>query len=57
MSDGNGDQVSFNLAMVFTTVARSIPDQNFLVWRDRRFSYAEFDARVDRELRAGLPPG
>src|SRR5689334_4864639 len=42
----SGD-VKFNLSTVFSVVARAIPDQNFLVWRDRRFSYAEFDARVD----------
>ena len=42
----SGD-VKFNLSTVFSTVARAIPDQNFLVWRDRRFSYAEFDSRID----------
>jgi len=39
--------VSFNLSDVFGTVARTIPDQTFLVWRDRRLSYADVDARVD----------
>ncbi|CDO05412.1 acyl-CoA synthetase [Mycolicibacterium cosmeticum] len=39
--------VSFNLSSVFGTVAAAVPDQTFLVWRDRRFSYAEFDRRVD----------
>ncbi|MGU3501429.1 acyl-CoA synthetase [Mycobacterium sp. C31M] len=39
--------VTFNLSSVFSTVARAIGDQTFLVWRDRRLSYAEFDARVD----------
>ncbi|MDT5196623.1 MAG: 3-oxocholest-4-en-26-oate---CoA ligase [Mycobacterium sp.] len=39
--------VSFNLSDVFGTVARAIPDQTFLVWRDRRLSYADVDARVD----------
>ncbi|MGK2853419.1 MAG: AMP-binding protein [Microbacteriaceae bacterium] len=39
--------VTFNLSSVFSTVAAAIGDQPFLVWRDRRFSYAEFDARVD----------
>jgi fatty-acyl-CoA synthase len=39
--------VNFNLSDVFGTVARTIPDQTFLVWRDRRLSYADVDARVD----------
>ena len=39
--------VSFNLSDVFGTVARTIPDQTFLTWRDRRLSYADVDARVD----------
>ncbi|MDX1872482.1 acyl-CoA synthetase [Mycolicibacterium sp. 120266] len=39
--------VSFNLSSVFGTVAAAVPEQTFLVWRDRRFSYAEFDRRVD----------
>jgi acyl-CoA synthetase (AMP-forming)/AMP-acid ligase II len=39
--------VSFNLSDVFGTVARTIPDQTFVVWRDRRLSYADLDARVD----------
>lgn len=42
----SGD-VLFNLSTVFASVARAIPDQPFLAWRDRRLSYAEFDARVD----------
>ncbi|ART69764.1 acyl-CoA synthetase [Mycobacterium dioxanotrophicus] len=42
----SGD-VLFNLSTVFSSVARAIPDQTFLVWRDRRLSYADFDARVD----------
>ncbi|MGH3583895.1 MAG: AMP-binding protein, partial [Mycobacterium sp.] len=32
---------------VFGTVAGAVPDQTFLVWRDRRYTYAEFDTRVD----------
>ena len=40
--------VSFDLSSVFRTVAEAVGDQTFLVWRDRRFTYAEFDARVDR---------
>ncbi|MHA3021326.1 acyl-CoA synthetase [Mycobacterium sp. BMJ-28] len=39
--------VNFDLSSVFGTVAAAVPDQTFLVWRDRRFSYAEFDTRVD----------
>jgi fatty-acyl-CoA synthase len=39
--------VSFNLSSVFGTVAAAVPDQTFLVWRDRRLSYAEFDRRID----------
>ncbi|WP_458316124.1 acyl-CoA synthetase [Mycolicibacterium brisbanense] len=42
----SGD-VLFNLSTVFSSVARAIPEQTFLVWRDRRLSYADFDARVD----------
>ncbi|MDT5197986.1 MAG: 3-oxocholest-4-en-26-oate---CoA ligase, partial [Mycobacterium sp.] len=38
--------VSFNLSDVFGTVARAVPDQTFLVWRDRRLSYADVAARV-----------
>ena len=37
----------FNLATVFGTVARAVPDQEVLVWRDRRVTYAEMDARID----------
>jgi 3-oxocholest-4-en-26-oate---CoA ligase len=39
--------VTFDLSSVFGTVARAVPDQTFLVWRDRRYTYAEFDNRVD----------
>ena len=39
--------VSFDLSSVFGTVAKAVPDQTFLVWRDRRYTYAEFDKRVD----------
>jgi 3-oxocholest-4-en-26-oate---CoA ligase len=39
--------VTFNLSDVFGEVAKAIPDQTFLVWRDRRLSYAAVDARVD----------
>jgi acyl-CoA synthetase (AMP-forming)/AMP-acid ligase II len=37
----------FNLSDVFSTVAKTIPDQTFLVWRDRRLSYGEIDSRID----------
>ncbi|WKG01052.1 acyl-CoA synthetase [Mycolicibacterium sp. HK-90] len=39
--------VKFDLSTVFSTVAKAVGDQTFLVWRDRRFTYREFDARVD----------
>ncbi|KUI38147.1 acyl-CoA synthetase [Mycobacterium sp. IS-1496] len=39
--------VSFDLSTVFKTVAEAVPDNTFLVWRDRRLSYAETNARVD----------
>ena len=39
--------LKFNLSDVFATVAGAIPDQTFLVWRDRRLTYADVDARVD----------
>jgi fatty-acyl-CoA synthase len=39
--------VSFDLSTVFATVAEAVADQTFMVWRDRRLTYAQFDARVD----------
>ncbi|QNJ90863.1 acyl-CoA synthetase [Mycolicibacterium fluoranthenivorans] len=39
--------VSFDLSSVFGTVAKAVPEQTFLVWRDRRYTYAEFDRRID----------
>lgn len=39
--------VQFDLSTVFTTVAQTVPDVEALVWRDRRFSYSELDARID----------
>ncbi|OMC41943.1 acyl-CoA synthetase [Mycobacterium sp. GA-1841] len=39
--------VKFDLSTVFSTVAQAIGDQTFLVWRDRRLTYREFDSRVD----------
>jgi fatty-acyl-CoA synthase len=38
---------SFDLSTVFRTVAQTIPDNKVLIWRDRRFTYAQADARVD----------
>lgn len=37
----------FNLSTVFDTVSRAVPDQEVLVWRDRRFTYAQINARMD----------
>ncbi|WP_029111924.1 acyl-CoA synthetase [Mycobacterium sp. URHB0044] len=37
----------FNLSAVVDTVARAVPDQDVLVWRDRRFTYREMNTRVD----------
>ena len=42
-----GADTSFNLSTVFSTVAEAIPDHTFLIWRDRRLTYAETDARID----------
>ena len=39
--------VSFDLSTVFATVAEAVPDHTFLVWRDRRITYAQADARID----------
>lgn len=37
----------FNLSTVFETVARAVPEQEVLVWRDLRFTYRELNARID----------
>jgi acyl-CoA synthetase (AMP-forming)/AMP-acid ligase II len=42
-----GVDTNFNLSDVFRTVAEAIPDHTYVVWRDRRLSYAEADARID----------
>jgi acyl-CoA synthetase (AMP-forming)/AMP-acid ligase II len=42
-----GNDVSFDLSTVFRTVAETVPDQEVLVWRDRRLTYAGMDARID----------
>ncbi|MDP3894014.1 acyl-CoA synthetase [Nocardioides sp.] len=36
----------FNLSEVFSTVARAAPDHEFLIWRGRRFTFGELDARA-----------
>ena len=38
---------SFDLSTIFRTVAQTIPDKQVLVWRDRRLTYAQMDARID----------
>jgi acyl-CoA synthetase (AMP-forming)/AMP-acid ligase II len=42
-----GADTKFNLSDVFRTVATTIPDHTYLVWRERRLTYAQADARVD----------
>ncbi len=39
--------VEFNLSRVFSTVAAAVPEQEVLVWRDRRLTYAAMEARID----------
>jgi acyl-CoA synthetase (AMP-forming)/AMP-acid ligase II len=39
--------VSFDLSSVFRTVAATIPDKQVLVWRDKRLTYGQMDARID----------
>jgi len=41
------EMTEFNLSTVFATVAAAVPDQEVLVWRDRRLTYAQMDARID----------
>jgi 3-oxocholest-4-en-26-oate---CoA ligase len=41
------DNGGFNLSTVFAQVAAAVPDATVLVWRDRRFTYSQMDARVD----------
>lgn len=43
---GDTEFQGFNLARVFATVAAAVPEQEVLVWRDRRPTYAEVDARA-----------
>ena len=49
-----GDAVNFDLANVFSAVARAIPDHEFLVWRDKRFTYAQFAQRVTQACQLPL---
>ncbi|WP_300402484.1 acyl-CoA synthetase [Nocardioides sp.] len=37
----------FNLSTVFDTVARAVPDQEVMVWREQRITYAAMNARID----------
>lgn len=37
---------SFNLSEVFDAVAKAVPEETFLVWRDRRLTYGQANARV-----------
>lgn len=37
----------FDLSTVFRTVAETVPDHRVFVWRDRRLTYAQMDARID----------
>ena len=39
--------MAFNLSTIFQTVAATVPDQEAIVWRDKRYTYAETDARID----------
>lgn len=41
------EQPTFNLSTVFDTIATAVPDQEVLVWRDRRFTYRELNERID----------
>ena len=40
-------KTSFNLSEVFATAARTVPDRRVLIWRDREFTYAQMNQRVD----------
>ncbi len=40
-------KTSFNLSEVFATAARTVPDRRVLMWRDREFTYAQMNQRVD----------
>jgi 3-oxocholest-4-en-26-oate---CoA ligase len=38
---------NFNLSTLFDAIARAIPDQTFLIWRDKRLTYRDVNSRVD----------
>ena len=42
-----GNAVGFDLSTVFRTVAEAIPDNEVMIWRDLRLTYAQMDARID----------
>jgi acyl-CoA synthetase (AMP-forming)/AMP-acid ligase II len=46
-TSGTTSGTEFNLSKVFATVAAAVPDQEALVWRDRRLTYGVMDARID----------
>jgi acyl-CoA synthetase (AMP-forming)/AMP-acid ligase II len=41
------DDSGFNLSKVFSTLAKTIPDNRAVIWRGREWTYAAMDARVD----------
>ena len=43
-----GPATAMNLGRLLTQTARRLPDHTALVWGERRWSWAELDARVDR---------
>jgi acyl-CoA synthetase (AMP-forming)/AMP-acid ligase II len=47
-----GQATAANLGRLLTQTARRIPDAPALVWRDRRWTFGELDARVDRLAQA-----
>jgi acyl-CoA synthetase (AMP-forming)/AMP-acid ligase II len=48
-SDGmSGTATAMNLGRLLTQTARRLPGRTALVWGDRRWTWAELDARVDR---------
>lgn len=55
------DDTVISIGKVLADQAREIPDRTFFLWRDRAFTYAEANRRVDAIVRglihAGLRPG
>ncbi|MGX9963091.1 acyl-CoA synthetase [Roseomonas sp. F4] len=47
-----GPATAMNLGRLLTQTARRLPDHPALIWRDRHWSFAELDARVDRLAQA-----